>query len=98
MWEGDGGGRREPHRAVEAVGSPRSGKGDAVKTYSKQYRNLATIITGVGLTFFSITAEAETIGYEQSPGHFGGFDSDGPGITVADEFQLDQSAFIQNIT
>ena len=69
-----------------------------MKTYSKQYRNLATIITGVGLTFFSITAEAETIGYEQSPGHFGGFDSDGPGITVADEFQLDQSAFIQNIT
>jgi len=75
-----------------------SGKGDAMKTYSKQYRHLATIITGVGLTFFSITAEAETIGYEQSPGHFGGFSSDGQVITVADEFQLDQSAFIRNIT
>src|SRR5882672_11027314 len=64
-----------------------SGKEDAVKTYSKQSRNLATIITGVGLTFFSITAEAETIGYEQSPGHFGGIFSN-----LADEFQLDQSA------
>jgi hypothetical protein len=69
-----------------------SGKEDAVKTYSKQYRHLATVITGVGLTFFSITAEAETIGYEQSPGHFGGFDSNGLVFTVADEFQLDQSA------
>jgi hypothetical protein len=70
-----------------------SGKEDAVKTYSKQSRNLATIITGVGLTFFSITAEAETIGYEQSPGHFGGIFSN-----LADEFQLDQSALIRNIT
>jgi len=70
-----------------------SGKGDAVKTYSKQYRHLATIITGVGLTFFSITAKAETIGYEQSPGHFGGFFAN-----LADEFQLDQSALIRNIT
>jgi hypothetical protein len=64
-----------------------------VKTYSKQYRHLATIITGVGLTFFSITAKAETIGYEQSPGHFGGFFAN-----LADEFQLDQSALIRNIT
>ena len=70
-----------------------------MKNYSKQYRNLATIITGVGLTFFSITAEAETIGYEQSPGHYlGGFQSDGELVTVADEFQLDQSALIRNIT
>jgi len=68
-----------------------------VKTYSKQYRHLATIITGVGLTFFSITAEAETIGYEQSPSQ-GGFGSDGLVATVADEFQLDQSALIRNIT
>ena len=75
-----------------------SGKGDAVKTYSKQYRHLATIITGVGLTFFSITAEAETIGYEQSPGQSAGFTSDGQSYTVADEFQLDQSALIQNIS
>ena len=59
----------------------------------KTYRHLATIITGVGLTFFSITAEAETIGYEQSPGHFGGFFAN-----LADEFQLDQSALIRNIT
>jgi hypothetical protein len=69
-----------------------------VKTYSKQSRHLATIITGVGLTFFSITAEAETIGYEQSPGHRAGFTSDGQVYTVADAFQLDQSAFIRNIT
>jgi hypothetical protein len=69
-----------------------------MKTYSKQSRNLATIITGVGLTFFSITAEAETIGYEQSPGHFGAFGSDGQVGSVADEFQLDQSALIRNIT
>ncbi len=68
-----------------------------MKTYSKQY--LATIITGVGLTFFSITAVAETIGYEQSPGHYlGGFQSDGELVSVADEFQLDQSALIRNIT
>ena len=59
----------------------------------KTYRHLATIITGVGLTFFSITAEAETIGYEQSPGHFGGYFAN-----LADEFQLDQSALIRNIT
>ena len=64
-----------------------------MKTYSKQSRHLATIITGVGLTFFSITAKAETIGYEQSPGHFGGFFAN-----LADEFQLDQSALIRNIT
>ena len=69
-----------------------------MKNYSKQSRNLATIIMVVGFMFFSITAQADTVVYEQSPGHFGGFGSDGQVITVADEFQLDQAASIRNIT
>jgi len=46
----------------------------------------------------STAAEAETIVYEQSPGHFGGFSSDGQFITVADDFQLSQRMLIHSIT
>lgn len=40
----------------------------------------------------------ENIAYEQSPGHFGGFGSDGKIITVADDFQLSQRTLIHGIT
>jgi hypothetical protein len=69
-----------------------------MKGNTKYWQNLATSIVIVESMLFSITAEAETIFYEQSPGHFGGFFSDGQDITVADEFQLDQSALIRNIS
>ena len=58
----------------------------------------ATVLVGV-LMFFSITATAEgIIVYEQSPGHFGGFLSDGQIFTVADEFQIDEAAVISSVT
>ncbi len=65
----------------------------------KYWQYLATIIIVGRLMFFSITAAAaETIAYEQSPGHLGGFSTDGQGITVADDFQIDHSTLINNIT
>lgn len=70
-----------------------------MKNRSKYWQHLATIIIVGGLMSFTITAAAAgTVAYEQSPGHFGGFLSDGQVITVADEFQLNQSTLINNIT
>src|SRR5262245_38752376 len=70
-----------------------------MKSITKYWQFLATFITVCGLMFFSIPAAAiGTIAYEQLPGHFGGFSSDGQVITVADDFQLNQSALINNIT
>ena len=70
-----------------------------MKNYRKYWENLATIIIAGGFLFFSITVvKAQAFAYEQSPGHFGGFSSDGQRITVADEFQLGQSTLIRNIT
>jgi hypothetical protein len=70
-----------------------------MKSRSKHWQKLGTLIVVGGLMFFTITAAAAgTIAYEQSPGHFGGFLSDGQVFAVADEFQLDQSQLISEIT
>ena len=66
-----------------------------MKNHRKYWQNVVATITVIGSLLFS-TAEAETIAYEQSPGHFGGFVSDGQ-ITVADEFHLSQSTTINKI-
>ncbi len=42
-------------------------------------------------TLITLTSRASD--YQQLPGHFGGFDAD-PGITVADDFQLNQQTLL----
>lgn len=64
---------------------------------------IALMVCGLTLTFFTNTAWASPIVYEQLPGHYGGYLSGGvcpPDtllITVADDFQLSQPAEIVGI-
>ena len=48
-------------------------------------------------TAFQLKIEAAWA-YEQPPGHFGGFLSDGQVMTVADEFQVEEAAAITSVT
>jgi len=60
--------------------------------------SLFTVFVVFGsMVFLSSPAEAETVVYEQSPGHFGGFSSDGQGLTVADDFLLGRQMPIHSI-
>ena len=52
----------------------------------------------VALLVLPVTATAQPVLFEQLPGHFGGFTSDGRTITVADDFQLTTPALLQRIT
>jgi hypothetical protein len=70
-----------------------------MKTYTRYWKDFTTTLIVLGLMFSSTPVSAAgIIAYEQPPGHFGGVGSDGPLFTVADEFQLDQSTLIKNIT
>jgi hypothetical protein len=56
-------------------------------------------ITAVSaLAFMSSAALAQAATYEQLPGHFGGFSSDGATITVADEFVLTEKVKLRSLT
>lgn len=70
-----------------------------MKNYKKHWQILVTFMLVGGFVLSpAIAAAAGTIAYEQSPGHFGGFLSDGQVFAVADEFQLGQSQLISEIT
>ncbi len=77
-----------------------------MKSYTKYWQNIVTIMIVSGLLLFPRTASAAgSIVYEQAPSHFGGFVSqlgdavpDSQRVVVADEFQLDQPTFVTTIT
>jgi hypothetical protein len=45
----------------------------------------------------SIVVRSSAADYQQLPGHFGGFDSDGGDIAVADDFQFEQETLLGSI-
>ena len=77
-----------------------------MQSSTKYWQNIVAIMILSGLLFSPTAARAaESIVYEQAPGHFGGFDSqfsdavpDSQRIVVADEFQLDQPTLITTVT
>lgn len=62
-------------------------------------KSLGKLLSIIGVTLlYAMPLQASPALYEQLPGHFGGFSSDGQPVTVADEFQLSQATLISNIT